>query len=68
MIIVTYIHTGQTATIDSADFTETVTPWFPDATAEVRQEIAEVQHALNSGTFIAGSANGSLGLDISVVE
>lgn len=64
MITVTDIHTDQTATIDKADFVTTVTPWFPEAPAEVIEAIASVQDQLNRGEFITGSAIGSLGLEI----
>lgn len=64
MITVADIHSSQTATIDKADFTDTVTPWFEDAPAEVLAAIAEVQAQLNRGEFIDGSAISSLGLEI----
>lgn len=64
MITVTDIHADQSATIDKSDFATTVTPWFPEAPAEVLEGIAEVQTQLNRGEFIAGSAVGSLGLEI----
>jgi hypothetical protein len=64
MITVTDIHTGAHATINVYAFTETVTPWFPDAPAEVLEGIADVQGQLNRNEFIARSAVDSLGLEI----
>lgn len=64
MITVTDIHAGQTVTIAKADFTDTVTPWYLEAPAEVLDGIAAVQQQLNRGEFIDGSAIGSLGLEI----
>jgi hypothetical protein len=64
MITVTDIHTNQTATLDRSDFADIVTPWFPEAPAEILDAIAEVQTQLNRGEFIAGSAIDSLGLEI----
>lgn len=68
MITVTDTHTGAQATINTYDFTETVTPWFPDAPADVIESIAATQAQLNRGEFIADSALDSLGLDISILE
>jgi hypothetical protein len=68
MITVTDIHTGERATINTYDFTDTVTSWFPEAPAEVLEGIAEVQDALNRGQFTSSSAVDSLGLEITTAE
>lgn len=61
---VTDIHGGHVATVPAEQFADTIAAWFPDPPAEVLAGLADVQHQLTAGRFIAGSAISSFGLDI----